>query len=104
METPPPDHRLTTVELLIIDDFALQPRTPAQATGFCEVITERHRKASAVVTSDRDASKWPPPMTGPLLAQSAIGRLPGSGPSLARAPPSWRASPPGPAQTAQASP
>ena len=49
--------RLTTVELLIIDDFALQPLTPAQTTDFYEVITERHRKASTVVTSNRDASK-----------------------------------------------
>ena len=47
---------LTTVELLIIDDFALQPLTPAQTTDFYEVITERHRKASTVVTSNRDAS------------------------------------------------
>ena len=33
--------RLTTVELLIIDDFALQPLTPAQTTDFYEIITER---------------------------------------------------------------
>ena len=64
--------RLTTVELLIIDDFALQPLTPAQTTDFYETITERHRKAATVVTSNRDASEW---LTDPLLAQSAIDRL-----------------------------
>ena len=67
--------RLTTVELLIIDDFALQPLTPAQTTDFYEIITERHRKASTVVTSNRDASEWLPLMTDPLLAESAIDRL-----------------------------
>src|SRR5450755_1664754 len=67
--------RLTTVELLIIDDFALQPLTAAQTTDFYEIITERHRKASTVVTSNRDASEWLPLMTDPLLAQSAIDRL-----------------------------
>src|SRR5229473_2588953 len=67
--------RLTTVELLIIDDFALQPLTPAQTTDFYEIITERHRKASTVVTSNRDTSEWLPLMTDPLLAQSAIDRL-----------------------------
>ena len=67
--------RLTTVELLIIDDFALQPLTPAQTTDFYEIITERHRRASTVVTSNRDASEWLPLMTDPLLAQSAIDRL-----------------------------
>src|SRR6266700_4023871 len=66
---------LITVELLIIDDFALQPLTPAQTTDFYEIITERHRKASTVVTSNRDASEWLPLMTDPLLAQSAIDRL-----------------------------
>jgi DNA replication protein DnaC len=60
--------RLTTVELLIIDDFALQPLTPAQTTDFYEIITERHRKASTVVTSNRDASEWLPLMTDPLLS------------------------------------
>ena len=49
--------RLAAVELLIIDDFALQPLTPAQTTDFYEIITERHRRASTVVTSNRDASK-----------------------------------------------
>src|SRR5438094_81340 len=67
--------RLTTIELLIIDDFALQPLTPAQTTDFYEIITERHRKASTVVTSNRDASEWLPLMADPLLAQSAIDRL-----------------------------
>ena len=55
--------------------FALQPLTPAQTTDFYEVITERHRRASTVVTSNRDASEWLPLMTDPLLAQSAIDRL-----------------------------
>ena len=67
--------RLAAVELLIIDDFALQPLTPAQTTDFYEIITERHRRASTVVTSNRDASEWLPLMTDPLLAQSAIDRL-----------------------------
>src|SRR5215472_14501782 len=67
--------RLTTTDLLIIDDFALQPLTPAQTTDFYEIITERHRKASTIVTSNRDASEWLPLMTDPLLAQSAIDRL-----------------------------
>ena len=67
--------RLTTVDLLIIDDFALQPLTPTQTTDFYELITERHRKASTVITSNRDPSEWLPLMTDPLLAQSAIDRL-----------------------------
>jgi hypothetical protein len=51
------------------------PSPPAQTTDFYEIITERHRKASTVATSNRDASEWLPLMADPLLAQSAIDRL-----------------------------
>ena len=72
--------RLTAVELLIIDDFALQPLTPAQTTDFYEIITERHRRASTVVTSNRDASEWLPahdrPAPGPVRHRPAHLHLP----------------------------
>ena len=66
--------RLTTVELLIIDDFALQPLTPAQTTDLYEVITERHRKASTVVTSNRDV-RWGEVFGDDVVAAAMIDRL-----------------------------
>jgi DNA replication protein DnaC len=67
--------RLTRVELLIIDDFALQPMDQTETADFYELIIERHHKAATITTSNRDASEWIGLMSDPLLAQSAIDRL-----------------------------
>jgi DNA replication protein DnaC len=67
--------RLARVDLLILDDLALQAMDPTQTADFYELIVERHQKSSTVVTSNRDPSEWIALMSDPLLAQSAIDRL-----------------------------
>jgi DNA replication protein DnaC len=67
--------RLAHVQLLILDDFALQPLDATQTTDFYELIVERHRKTATVLTSNREPSEWLAMMADPLLAQSAVDRL-----------------------------
>jgi DNA replication protein DnaC len=67
--------RLATVELLILDDFALQPLGPTETADFYELCVERHQRAATVVTSNRTAGEWLSMMADPLLAQSAVDRL-----------------------------
>src|SRR3954454_3095598 len=67
--------KLLRVDLLIIDDFALQPLDAADTTDVYELIVERHRSAATVVTSNREPVEWLGLMAAPLLAQSAIDRL-----------------------------
>jgi DNA replication protein DnaC len=67
--------RLAHVQLLILDDFALQPLDATETTDFYELIVERHRKTATVLTSNRDPSEWLAMMADPLLAQSAVDRL-----------------------------
>lgn len=67
--------RLAHVDLLIIDDFALQGLDAVETCDFYELVVERHRKAATVVTSNREPSEWLALMADPLLAQSAIDRL-----------------------------
>lgn len=67
--------RLAHVELLIIDDFALQGLDSVETTDFYELVVERHRKAATVVTSNREPAEWLAMMADPLLAQSAVDRL-----------------------------
>ena len=67
--------KLARVELLILDDFALQGMDPTETADFYELVVERHQKASTVITSNRDPSEWIAVMSDPLLAQSAIDRL-----------------------------
>jgi DNA replication protein DnaC len=67
--------KLMRVDLLILDDFALQPFDPLDTADIYELIVERHRVASTVVTSNREPIEWLGQMADALLAQSAIDRL-----------------------------
>jgi DNA replication protein DnaC len=67
--------KLLRVDLLILDDFALQPFDALDTADIYELVVERHRVASTVVTSNREPIEWLAQMADPLLAQSAIDRL-----------------------------
>ena len=67
--------KLLRVDLLIVDDFALQALDAADTADVYELIVERHRSAATVVTSNREPVEWLGLMADPLLAQSAIDRL-----------------------------
>ena len=66
---------LARIELLILDDLALQAMDATETSDFYELIVERHQKASTIVTSNRDPSEWIAVISDPLLAQSAVDRL-----------------------------
>jgi DNA replication protein DnaC len=67
--------KLIGVELLLIDDFALQHLDAVETADIYEICVERHRSAATVLTSNRDPSEWLGFMADPLLAQSAVDRL-----------------------------
>jgi DNA replication protein DnaC len=67
--------RLIRVDLLLVDDFALQPLDAVETADVYEIIVERHRRSSTLVTSNREPAEWLPLMADPLLAQSAVDRL-----------------------------
>ena len=67
--------KLIRVDLLIIDDFALQALDALDTADVYELIVERHRAAATVVTSNREPIEWLGQMADALLAQSAIDRL-----------------------------
>jgi DNA replication protein DnaC len=66
---------LLAPDLLIIDDFGLRRLTAQQSSDFYEVVIERHRRASTIVTSNRAIEEWIPLFDDPILAQSALDRL-----------------------------
>jgi DNA replication protein DnaC len=67
--------RLAQVQLLLIDDFALQPLDATETADFYELVVARHHRASTVTTSNREPAEWLTMMSDPLLAQSAVDRL-----------------------------
>ncbi len=67
--------KLLRVDLLILDDFCLQPMDAADTADIYEIIVERHRAAATIITSNREPAEWLALMADALLAQSAIDRL-----------------------------
>ena len=67
--------RLLAPDLLILDDFGLRRLTAEQSSDLYEVILERHRRCSTIVTSNRAIDEWIPLFDDPILAQSALDRL-----------------------------
>lgn len=67
--------RLLAPDLLILDDFGLRRLTPQQSSDLYELVLERHRRASTIVTSNRAIEEWIPLFDDPILAQSALDRL-----------------------------
>ncbi|KBZ57169.1 hypothetical protein K875_05687 [Mycobacterium [tuberculosis] TKK-01-0051] len=60
--------KLHRVELLIIDDLALRRLEATETSDFYELIVERHRQTSRVITSNREPPKILTMMADPLLA------------------------------------
>ncbi len=81
---------LLAPDLLIIDDFGLRRLTAQQSSDFYEVIIERHKRASTIVTSNRAIDEWTPLFDDPILAQSALDRLAHNGHQIVMDGPSYR--------------
>jgi len=85
--------RLTRLDLLIVDDFALRPLDATTTADFYELVVERHKKAATIWTSNRTADEWLTMTTDPMLAQSAVDRLTGAAHTLIIDGPSYRQRP-----------
>ena len=62
-------------DVLILDDFGLREFTSSQAEDIYELICERARAGSMVLTSNRSPQDWYALFPNPVLAESALDRL-----------------------------
>jgi DNA replication protein DnaC len=67
--------RLTTVKVLILDDFGLRNYTHDEANVLVDLLEDRHRKGSVIVTSQADPRGWPKLFEDPLIAEAVVNRL-----------------------------
>ena len=81
---------LLAPDRLIIDDFALRRLDAQQSSDFYEIVIERHRRSSTIVTSNRDIEEWIPLFDDPILAQSALDRLAHNAHQIVMEGPSYR--------------
>lgn len=66
---------LSTVDVLVLDDFALEPMGREESRDIYQLFVERNGRFTTVVTSNRDTSEWLATFDDALLAQSAIDRF-----------------------------
>lgn len=66
---------LCTIDLLIIDDFALEPMSRDESRDVYQLFVERTGKAATVITSNRDTADWLAVFDDPLLGQGAVDRF-----------------------------
>lgn len=68
--------KLIAVDLLIVDDFALDAMDNiTESKDISELLSERHRSGSTIVTSNRSPDEWLATFADPMRAQSIVDRL-----------------------------
>jgi DNA replication protein DnaC len=67
--------RLVRTELLILDDFGLRGFTQSQGDDLFELISERHRRGSIILTSNRTPKDWYELFPNPVIAEGILDRL-----------------------------
>lgn len=66
---------LVAIDLLIIDDFALEPMARDESRDIYQLFVERTGRAATIITSNRDTGEWIAAFEDVLLAQSAVDRV-----------------------------
>lgn len=67
--------RLTSCDLLIVDDLGLRPLAHDEPIDLYEVIRQRYQRGSTIMTSNRALDEWHPLFADALLASAAMDRL-----------------------------
>ena len=68
--------KIINVDVLVLDDFGLQPLTPQASQDLYGIIRDRYEHGSIIITSNRAFEEWPEAFgTDLLLASAALDRL-----------------------------
>lgn len=67
--------RYLAPDLLILDDFGLRAFTERQGEDLYELVSERVRRGSTIVTSNRPPTEWYALFPNAVLAEGALDRL-----------------------------
>jgi DNA replication protein DnaC len=66
---------VSSIPLLILDDYGLKPLGEEQQADLYEVICSRYERHSTIITSNRDFAEWPMIFANPLMGSAAMDRL-----------------------------
>ena len=67
--------KLERQQLLILDDFGIQPLDAQSRSAFMEIIEDRHEKASTLITSQVPVAKWYEVIGEKTIADAIMDRI-----------------------------
>jgi DNA replication protein DnaC len=67
--------RLSKIRLLILDDFGLRNYSHKEATIFYEILEDRYRKGSVIITSQVKPQGWATLFEDKVIAEAVLDRL-----------------------------
>jgi DNA replication protein DnaC len=67
--------KLLAVDVLVVDDFGLDAMDATESRDIHEILTERDRAGSMIITSNRGPDEWLATFADPVRAQAAIDRF-----------------------------
>ena len=67
--------RLSRIDILVLDDFAMAPLKDAERRDFLELCDERYQRTSLILTSQVPLTHWHEQIGDPTLADSILDRL-----------------------------
>jgi DNA replication protein DnaC len=67
--------RLTQSQVIVLDDFGLRNYTHDEANVLVDLLEDRHRKGSVIVTSQVDPKGWQKLFEDPIIAEAIVSRL-----------------------------
>ena len=66
---------MSSVKALLLDDFGLRNYTHEEANVLVDLLEDRHRKGTVIVTSQADPRGWKKLFEDPLIAEAIVSRL-----------------------------
>jgi DNA replication protein DnaC len=67
--------KLTSNRAIILDDFGLRNYTHEEANVLVDLLEDRHKKGSVIVTSQVDPRGWQKLFEDPVIAEAIVSRL-----------------------------
>lgn len=67
--------KLTQTRVIILDDFGLRNYTHEEANALVDLLEDRHRKGSVIITSQVDPRGWMKLFEDPVIAEAIVSRM-----------------------------
>ncbi len=68
-------HNLAQADVLLMDDFGIAPFSEEHRQDFLEIIDDRHKRKSTVITSQLPIEQWHDAMGEGTIADAILDRL-----------------------------